>query len=115
MTKVEDITVYVRRLQDMHSLLDRMGEPMPITKQATNLLNFLNSKYSPMVKTILTWSQTAPQLHNIPSILSTLVQEDVREEIDARKRGDTVHQGIGSGQANFGGHQSNRQHLGSSL
>ena len=112
MTESEDITVYVRRLQELHSLLDRLGEPVPITKQATNLLNSLNTKYSPMVKTIQTWSQTAPQLYNIPTILSTLVQEDVREEINARKRGDNVHQGFGAGHAHYGGASSDR-HSGS--
>ena len=79
MAETEDITIYVRRLQELHSLLDRLGEPVAITQQATNLLNSLNSKYSPMVKTIQTWSQTAPQLYNIPTMLNTLLQEDVRE------------------------------------
>ena len=79
MAETEDITVYVRRLLELHSLLDRLGEPVAITQQATNLLNSLNSKYSPMVKTIQTWSQTAPQLYNIPTILNTLLQEDVRK------------------------------------
>ena len=44
MNEIEDITVHVRRLQELHSLLDRVGEPVPITKQATNLINSLNSK-----------------------------------------------------------------------
>ena len=106
MAEVEDITVYVRRLQELHSLLDRLGEPVATTKQATNLLNSLNSKYSPMVKTIQTWSQTAPQLYNIPTILSTLLQEDVREEINARKRGEPI-QGYTSPQINYPGARTN--------
>ena len=115
MTEAEDITVYVRRLQELHSLLDRLGEPVPPTKQATNLLNSLNSKYSPMVKTIQTWSQTAPQLYNIQSILSTLVQEDVREEINARKRGEPLIPALGPPQAHYGGvAPSNRHQSGSS-
>ena len=107
MAEAEEITVYVRRLQELHSLLDRLGEPVSTTKQATNLLNSLNSKYSPMVKNIQTWSQTAPQLYNIPSILSTLLQEDVREEINARKRGEPIH-GYTPPRINYGGASTNR-------
>lgn len=107
MTEAEDITTYVRRLQELHSLLDRLGEAVAPTKQATNLLNSLNTKYSPMVKTIQTWSQTAPQLYNVPNILSTLVQEDVREEINARKRGEPL-QGFGAPQVNYGGPPAHR-------
>ena len=61
----EDLTAYVRRLQEIHDLLDRLGEPIPVTKQATNLLNSLNTRYSAMVKNIQTWSVTSPQLYNI--------------------------------------------------
>lgn len=86
MAESENITVYVRRLQEIHGLLDRLGEPVPPTKQATNLINSLNSHYSPMVKVVQTWAQTAPHLYTVQSILSTLVQEDVREEINAETR-----------------------------
>ena len=99
----EDLTAYVRRLQEIHDLLDRLGEPIPVTKQATNLLNSLNTRYSPMVKNIQTWSLTSPQLYNIQTILSTLLQEDVREEINARKRGEPLANHYGAPSANYGG------------
>ena len=54
MTESESLVVYVRRLQDLHDLLARLEEPVPPTKQATNLLNSLNSRYSSMVETIQT-------------------------------------------------------------
>ena len=60
MIEAEDITTYVRRLEELHSLLDRLREAVATTKQATNLLNSLYTKYSPMVRTIHAWSQTAP-------------------------------------------------------
>ena len=84
MTESESLAVYVRRLQDLHDLLARLEEPVPPTKQATNLLNSLNSRYSTMVETIQTWSQSAPQLYTVQNIVSTLLQRDVREEINAR-------------------------------
>ena len=102
MAEAEDITLYVRRLQEIHSLLDRLGEPVPATKQATNFINSLNSHYSPMVKVVQTWAQTAPHLYTVQSILSTLVQEDVRETINARKRGEPLG-GHGMAAANYGG------------
>ena len=52
MTESEPISAYVRRLQDLHSLLDRLGESVPATKQATYLLNSLNTRYAPMVDNI---------------------------------------------------------------
>lgn len=73
-------------------------------KQSTNLLNSQNSKYSQIVKTIQTWLQTAPLLYNIQSILGTLVLEDVREETNARNRGDPlVWPGFGIFQVSSGG------------
>ena len=102
MTESESLAVYVRRLQDLHDLLARLEEPVPPTKQATNLLNSLNSRYNSMVETIQTWSQSAPQLYTVQNIVSTLLKRDVREEINARKRGEP----LGSGerpQAHFGG------------
>ena len=45
MTIAEDITTYVRRLQELHNLLGGLGEAVAPTKQATNLLNSLNTKY----------------------------------------------------------------------
>ena len=47
MAMAEDITHYVRRLQELHSLLDTLGEPVPIIKQATNFLISLDSEYLP--------------------------------------------------------------------
>ena len=82
MTESEPISAYVRRLQELHSLLDRLGESVPATKQATNLLNSLNTRYAPMVDNIQTWSQTAPHLYTVQNILSTLLQKDVRVEIN---------------------------------
>ena len=99
----EDLTTFVHRLQEIHGLLDRLGETIPVTKQVTNLLNSLNTRYSPKVKNIQTWSMTSPQLYNIQSILSTLLQEDVREEINARKRGEPLADHHGAPSANYGG------------
>ena len=68
----------------------------------------LNSKYLPMVKTIQTWSQAAPHPYTFQSILKTLVQEDVREDINAAERGEPLAQhGLGGPQANFGGTDPN--------
>ena len=86
----EDISVYVRRLQELHGVLESLGQPVPATKQATNLINSLNSRYRPMVRTIQTWSLSAPNLYNVQQILSTLQQDDVREEITARKGGEPL-------------------------
>ena len=47
-----DIAVYVRRLQEIHSLLDRLHEPVSPVKQATNLLNSLNTRYFGMIDII---------------------------------------------------------------
>ena len=84
-TESEGITVYVRRLQELHSILHNLGEPVSETKKATNLINSLNTHYRPMVRTIQTWDQAAPHLYNIPAILSSLQQDDVRENLTARK------------------------------
>lgn len=113
MTESEPITAYVRRLQDLHSLLDRLGESVPATKQATNLLNSLNTRYAPMVDNIQTWSQTAPHLYTVQNILSTLLQKDVREEINARKRGEPLGGGERP-QAHYGGAGPSARHSGSS-
>ena len=32
MAEAKDITVYVRRLQELHGLLDRLGMPIAVTK-----------------------------------------------------------------------------------
>ena len=85
MGESEEIAVYVRRLQEIHSLLDRLGEPVSPAKQATNLLNSLNTRYFGMIDIIQTWSLTAPHLYNVASILSTLQQKEVRTQINARK------------------------------
>lgn len=86
----EDISAYVRRLQELHGVLDSLGQPIPATKQATNLINSLNSRYRPMVRTIQTWALSAPNLYNVQQILSTLQQDDVREEITAQKGGEPL-------------------------
>ena len=52
MAESENIIVYVRRLREIRSLLYRLVEPVPPTKQATNLINSLNSHHSPMVKVV---------------------------------------------------------------
>ena len=49
MGESEEIDVYVRRLQEIHSLLDRLHEPVSPAKQATNLLNSLNTRYFGMI------------------------------------------------------------------
>ena len=103
MTESENISIYVRRLQELHSLLYRSGETVPTTKQATHLLNSLNSRYSPLVDNIQTWSQTSPHLYTMQNILSTLLQKDAREKINARERGEPLGGGFGAPQANYGG------------
>ena len=102
MGESEDIAVYVRRLQEIHSLLDRLHEPVSPAKQATNLLNSLNTRYFGMIDIIQTWSLTAPHLYNVPSILSTLQQKEVRTQINARKRGETPET-TESRHVNYGG------------
>ena len=88
MHESEDLSVYVQRLQELHDLLESLGEPISETTKASNLLNSLNTKYFAMIEIIQTWSATAPQLYNIQTILSALLQRDVRIQINARKRGD---------------------------
>ena len=77
MHESEDLSVYVQRLQEVHKLLESLGEPLNETKKASNLLNNLNTKYFAMIEIIQTWSATAPQLYNVQTILSTLLQRDV--------------------------------------
>ena len=43
-----------------------------------------------MIEIIQTWSATTPQLYNIQTILNTLLQRDVRIQINARKRGESA-------------------------
>ena len=75
MGETKEIAVYVCRLQEIHNLLDRLNEPVSPAKQATNLLNSLNTQYFGMIDIIQTWSLTAPHLYNVQSILSTLQQK----------------------------------------
>ena len=86
----EDLSVYVQRLQELHDLLESLGELQSETKRASNLLNNLNTKYFAMIEIIQTWSATAPHLYNIQTILSTLLQRDVRIQINVRKRGESA-------------------------
>ena len=90
MHESEDLSVYVQLVQELHDLLKSLGEPLSETKKASNLLNSLNTKYFAMIEIIQPWSATAPQLYNIQTILSTLLQRDVRIQINARKRGESV-------------------------
>ena len=62
MSESEAISPYVQRLQDLHDLLERLGEPGTEAKRASNLLNSLNSKYFAMIDIIQTWAVTAPNL-----------------------------------------------------
>ena len=73
MSESEAISPYVQRLQDLHDLLERLGEPVTEAKKASNLLNSLNSKYFAMIDIIQMWAITAPNLYNIQTILSTLL------------------------------------------
>ena len=108
MGETEDIAVYVRRLQEIHSLLDRLHEPVSPAKQATNLLNSLNTRYFGMIDIIQTWSLTAPHLYTVPSILSTLQQKEVRTQINARKRGETSNESTESRHVNYSGPPAGR-------
>ena len=101
MSETEDLSSYVQRLQDLHDLLERLGEPVSESNAASNLLNSLNSKYFAMIDIIQTWAVTAPNLYNIQTILSTLLQRDVRAQINARKRGGSTDNP--SPQINYGG------------
>ena len=65
MHETEDLSVYVQRLQELHDLLESLGEPLNETKKASNLLNSLNTKYFAMIEIIQTWSATALHLYNI--------------------------------------------------
>ena len=65
MHEYEDLSVYVHCLQELHDLLESLGEPLSETKRASNLLNNLNTKYFAMIEIIQTWSATAPLLYNI--------------------------------------------------
>ena len=103
MGESEEIAVYVRRLQEIHSLLDRPHEPVSPAKQATNPLNSLYTRYFGMIDIIQTWSLTTPHLYNVPSILSTLQQKEVRTQINARKRGDTSNDTTASRHVNYSG------------
>ena len=111
MSESEELSPYVQRLQDLHDLLERLGEPVTESKKASNLLNSLNSKYFPMIDIIQTWAVTAPNLYNVQTILSTLLQRDVRATINARKRGDSTQT---VPQANYGGAGAPRNNPGSS-
>ena len=96
----------MRLLQDIHEKLDTLGESVSQARQATNLINSLNSRYTPMIRTIQTWASTAPQLYTVQQILSTLQQDDVRDEVNSRKRGEPLGGGtpdIGGRHANYGG------------
>ena len=51
-TESEGITIYVRRLQELHSILHNLGEPVSETKRATTLIDSLNTHYRHMVRMI---------------------------------------------------------------
>lgn len=88
--EAEDLTSFSKRLQEVHDLLDTLGEPVSAEKQANNFLNSLNTRYQPMVETLQPWSLGAPHLYNIPTLLSTLQQRDTRFDIFAQKRGEPL-------------------------
>ena len=112
MTEAEPISAYVVRLQAIHDVLERLMEPVTATKQATNLLNSLNTRYS-LVPILQTWAQTSPHLYTVQNVLSTLLQSDVREEVNARKRGEPLG-AIDRPQAHFGGSGPSGRNSGSS-
>ena len=98
-TEAEDLNVYVKRLQQLHQDLKNLGAPVTPMKQAINLLNSLNTHYSPMVSTLMPWSESSPHLFTIPHIVSALLRDDVRKELNERKRGALP----GGHQAHYGG------------
>ena len=51
--EAEDLNAYVKRLQQIHQDLKNLGAPVTPMKQAINLLNSLNTHYSPMVSTLI--------------------------------------------------------------
>ena len=77
---------------------DGLGEPMTASQQATSFLNSVNTTYSASVSSFQLWSRIAPQLYNIPDIVSSMLQNDVRAELNGRKRGEPM-----GGDAMYGG------------
>lgn len=89
MGETEDLVAYIQRLQELHDLLDSLGVPVSEANKASNLLNSLNQGYFTMIEIIQTWAENFPDKYNIQTIQSTLLQRDVRRQINARKRGET--------------------------
>ena len=83
--EAEDLNVYVKRLQQIHQDLKNQGAPVTPMKQAINLLNSLNTHYSPMVSTLMPWSESSPHLFTIPHIVSAVLRDDVRKELYERR------------------------------
>ena len=88
----------MKRLQQIHQDLKNLGAPVTPMKQAINLLNSLNTHYSPMVSTLMPWSESSPHLFTIPHIVSALLRDDVRKELNERKRGALL---LGAGQTSL--------------
>ena len=104
MGESEDLTDFVKRLQVLHMKLEQLGEPVSATKQASNLLNCLSTRYSGVVRNIQSWSLICPSMYTIPDIMSNLIAMDVREDINARKRGEPAMTDVsGGGRVNYGG------------
>ena len=85
--EAEDLNVYVKRLQQIHQDLKNLGAPVTPMKHAINLLNSLNTHYSPMVSTLMPWLESSPHLFTIPHIVNALLRDNVRKELNERKRG----------------------------
>ena len=88
MSEAETLDVYDKRLQDIFEDLDGLGQEMTTSEQATAFLNSLNTYYSTNVSSFQLWSRTAPALYNINDIVSSMIQNDVRADINGRKRGE---------------------------
>ena len=100
MYEAEELPIYVLRLQALNEELDALGKPLTPSEQATSLLNSLNSRDKLLVGSVMLWASTAPSHYTSPRIVSALLRNTVREEINERKRGQPAG---GEHHANFGG------------
>ena len=87
MGEAEDLSDYVKRLQELHDRLGHLGKPVKPAKQTINFLNSLNTRYSARVESVMSWAVSAQTLFTIPQTVSTLSAGDRREVFNDRKRG----------------------------
>ena len=74
----EDLSDYVKQLQELHDRLGHLGELVKPAKQTINFLNSLNTRYGARVESVMSWAVSAPTLFTIPQVVSTLSAGDRR-------------------------------------